>query len=176
MQPTIHPERGSTFSRVLSYPFRRVWRAFRNLDGGYVRGHPELELFPTEQHRRQAVRRAASKIIGRRPFFASVAAAAGLSLAITLVLRSGMSRFGLPISQTMLNLILMFPVIIPCAFFGNWLLSRYVPELLRYELLDCGVPICVPCGYPLIGLPGPNCPECGRPFDEQGRRILDLDT
>lgn len=23
---------------------------------------------------------------------------------------------------------------------------------------------CLGCGYPLIGLPGPRCPECGRPF------------
>ena len=25
--------------------------------------------------------------------------------------------------------------------------------------------ICKGCGYPLTGLPGPRCPECGEPFD-----------
>ncbi len=162
--------------RVLSYPFRQVWYAYRNPHAGYLGSHPELEFFPTDEQRRLALRRTASKIIGKRPFFVAAGAAAGLSLVITLTLRKVIPQFGLPISQMMLNLILVLPVVLPCAFFGAWLLSRHVPKLLRYELLDCGVPICVPCGYPLIGLPGPNCPECGRPFDEQVQRILDLDT
>jgi hypothetical protein len=61
-------------------------------------------------------------------------------------------------------------------FYANRSMSRYVPELLRHELLDCGVPICVACGYPLFGLPGPHCPECGGPFDEKVRQILDGDA
>jgi len=140
-----------------------------------ARGHPELEFFPTEQHRREASRRVMSKIFFRRPFFVSVATAAGLSLVVTLGLRAVVSRLGLPISQTMISLIVMFPVVIPCVLFGSWLLIRHVPKLLRCELLDCGVPICVRCGYPLIGSPGPNCPECGRPFDAKVREILDTD-
>src|SRR5947209_7206968 len=26
-------------------------------------------------------------------------------------------------------------------------------------------PMCLGCGYTLLGLPEPRCPECGRPFD-----------
>ncbi len=175
MRTTNHPKRRSTFRRVLSDPFRHVWHAIRNPHGGYLGNHPELELFPTDEQRRLALRRTASKIIGKRPFFIAAGAAAGISLVTTLVLRKFVSSLGLPISQTTINLILMLPVMIPCALFGVWLLSRHVPKLLRHELLDCGVPICVPCGYALIGAPGPNCPECGKPFDEQVQRILGRD-
>ena len=136
--------------------------------------HPELDLFPNDEQRRLALRRTASRISGKRPFFIAWGAAAGTCLVITLVLRKVVGGMGLPISQTMINLILMFPVAIPCALFGVWLMGRRVPTLLRNELLDCGVPICVPCGYALIGAPGPNCPECGRRFDEQVQRILSL--
>jgi len=176
MQPANRPKRGSAVLRVLSYPFRRIWYVFRNPQGSYLGGHPELELFPTDEQRRLALRHTASKIIGKRPFFIAWGAAAGTCLVITLVLRKFVGGLGLPISQTMINLILMFPVMIPCALFGVWLMSRHVPKLLRNELLDCGVPICVPCGYALIGAPGPNCPECGRPFDAKVREILDTDA
>lgn len=167
MRTTSQSKRRSTLCRAISEPFRHVWYACRNPRGGYLGGHPELELFPTDEQRRLALRRTASKIIGKRPFFIAASAAAGISLVTTLALRKFVANLGLPISQTMINLMLMLPVMIPCALFGAWLLSRHVPKLLRYELLDCGVPICVPCGYALIGASGPNCPECGRPFDER---------
>jgi rubrerythrin len=48
--------------------------------------------------------------------------------------------------------------------------------MLREELLDRGVPICVPCGYTLIGLTGPSCPECGKPFGARVQEILDTDA
>ncbi len=93
----------------------------------------------------------------------------------TLVLRQVVAGFGLPIGQQTRDLILAVPVIIVCCVPVLWLLNRRISKLLRYELLDCGVPICVQCGYHLIGLPGPKCPECGRPFDTHVRRILHLD-
>ena len=42
---------------------------------------------------------------------------------------------------------------------------RAMVQLLRCELR------CIACGYPLKGLPGTNCPECGapRPFPMTGR-------
>ncbi len=176
MKTTNPPERRSSFSHRFSHLLRSTWQSLRNPRGGYLMGHPELELFPTDEQRRIALRRTASKIIGKRPFFIAAGAAAGTSIVTTLALRRFVASWGLPLSQLTINLLLALPVMIPCALLGVWLLSRYVPKLLRQELLDCGVPICVPCGYALIGAPGPNCPECGRPFDERVRRILDLDT
>jgi hypothetical protein len=122
------------------------------------------------------MRRAARKLIGRPAFLMAAVAAAGLSVTSTLVLRKVVASSGLPIGQQTRDLILAVPVIIVCCVLGLWLLRRRISQLLRYELLDCGVPTCVQCGYHLIGLPGPECPECGRPFDAQVRRILETDT
>jgi hypothetical protein len=53
-----------------------------------------------------------------------------------------------------------------------WSIRRRAPKLLRKRLLASGVPVCLKCGYILRGCPGPNCPECGGPFDERVRLIL----
>jgi hypothetical protein len=151
---------------------RRLGRTVRHLD---LRRHPELALFPSEQHGRKAMRRAARKLVGRPAHLVAAVAAAALSVTSTLVLRKLVASLGLPISQLTRDLILAVPVIIVCCVLGLWLLNRHISKLLRYELLDCGVPICVRCGYHLIGLAGPNCPECGRPFDAHVRRILETD-
>ena len=164
--------------RALSYPFRQTWRAILYVDSAWARGHPELELFPTASDRRKALRRAMSKIMLRRPFWVAIAKTVALVVLLGLL---AITVFGTiqPLSrltsrEALIWFVppLMVVLIAAGAYFGNVWMKRYVPELLRHELLDCGVPICVPCGYPLIGLPGPNCPECGRPFDEQVRRIL----
>ncbi len=176
MKTINSPKRRAIAWRVLTYPFRLASYCLSNPSSCYLKGHAELDLFPTDEQRQIALRRTATRVMFKRPHFIAAGAAIVTSLVTTLALRDLVGNWGLPISQTMINLILMFPVIIPCALFGVWLLSRYVPKLLRHELLDCGVPICVPCGYPLIGLPGPNCPECGRPFDEKVREILDTDA
>ncbi|MCK4872908.1 MAG: hypothetical protein KAS72_09305 [Phycisphaerales bacterium] len=164
--------------RALSYPFRQTWRAILYVDSAWARGHPELELFPTARDRRNALRRAMSKIMLRRPFWVAVAKTVALvvllGLLATTVFGAIQPQFRLPSRAELIWFVppLLVVLVIAGAFFGNVWMKRYVPELLRHELLDCGVPICVPCGYPLIGAPGPNCPECGRPFDEQVQRIL----
>ena len=178
MKKTDSPKRRSFFLRILSSLFRRAWYSFRNPRGGYLEGHPELELFSTDEQRRLAQRYAASKIIFKLPFFIAAGAAVVLSLVTNLLLRWLVASLGLQIniSQTLVNLIIALPVTIFCILVALWLLSRHVSKHLRHELLGCGVPICISCGYALIGAPGPNCPECGRPFDEQVQRILDLNT
>ncbi len=178
MKTADNPKRRSTFLRRQKNLFRRAWYSLRNPRGGYLEGHPELELFETDEQRRLAQRHVASKIIFKRPFFIAAGAAVVISLVANLALRRFVASLALPIplSQTMINLILAVPVTILCILVAFWLLSRHVSKLLRHELLGCSVPICVWCGYALIGAPGPNCPECGRPFDEQVRRILDRNT
>lgn len=172
------PDKGLTVLRVLSYPFRQAWRAFRYVDGAYMRGHAELGLFPTVQQRRRAVRRAVSKFIWRRAFWLTLgkttALAILLALAVLALLAALSSWYPVPIRTALpWAAVPLLMVIAIAVFYANRWMSRYIPELLRHELLDCGVPICLGCGYPLFGLSGPNCPECGSPFDEKVRQILD---
>ncbi len=44
----------------------------------------------------------------------------------------------------------------------GWWWSRLIRRCMREVLLDPRR--CLRCGYPLAGLEGPNCPECGEPF------------
>lgn len=167
--------------RVLSYPFRQAWGAFQYIDGAYLRGHPELELFSTARDRRRAVRRVVARFLWRRAFWSTVGKAVVLAILLALlalaVLAALRTWHPLPIRDLLPWAVAPLAIVIGIAvFFANRGMSRHVPELLRRELLDCGVPICVACGYPLFGLPGPNCPECGSPFDAEVRRILDSDA
>lgn len=54
------------------------------------------------------------------------------------------------------------------------LIRRDVPKTLRKRLLELGVPVCLPCGYGLKGLPPDReqCPECGRTLSRRVREIL----
>ena len=70
---------------ALSHPFRQAWRAFQYVDGAYLRGHPELELFPTEQQRRRALRRVVSKFLWRRAFWWAAAKTMALAVSLTLL-------------------------------------------------------------------------------------------
>lgn len=56
---------------------------------------------------------------------------------------------------------------------ANVVFRRPLRRYLRNVLVEKGVPICLPCGYDLRGLPEPRCPECGEPFD---RALLEAST
>lgn len=49
----------------------------------------------------------------------------------------------------------------------------FVSEL-RAKLVANGVPICIPCGYLLRGLPETttNCPECGKIIEPKARAVI----
>ncbi|MCP3905407.1 MAG: hypothetical protein GY715_17415 [Planctomycetes bacterium] len=174
--PLDHPERGSSSGRVSRSPLQRAWRAVWDHGAGSLTSFPELALFPTDEEGRQALRRVRLRMIFRRQFYLAWAVAAVSCLAITVLLRTVLSGIGLPISYTTLKLILVLPVMIPCVLLGIWVTNRHAQKMLRKELLDRGVPICVPCGYTLIGSPGPNCPECGKPLGARVQEILDTDA
>ncbi len=162
---------------VLRYPLGQAWRAFRYVDGAYLRGHPELELFPTVEDRRRAQRRVVSRFVWRRAFWSAVAKTAALAILLGLsvfALGAAFLRlYPVPIRVVLpWAVVPLVLVIVIAVFLANRWLGRHIPGLLRHELLDCGVPVCLPCGYPLFGLSGPNCPECGSPFDERAQRIL----
>ena len=141
-----------------------------------LRHFPELDLFPTAEDRRRANRRATLRLVGRPRWLLAAAAAIVLALTLTFALRWGVSSLGLPISRTTSNLILAVPVAIGCSLFGVWLMRRELSRRLRLELLDRGVPVCVRCGYDLLGVPGPGCPECGRAIDDDVQQMLESGT
>jgi hypothetical protein len=168
------------FRSALRHPLRQAWRAFQYVDGAYLRGHPELGLFPTPQQRRRAVGRAVSKFLWRRAFWWVVAKSGVFAVLLGLLtfalIAAVRTLYPFPL-RAMLPwaVIPMALVIIVAVVFANRWLRRSMPGLLRHELLDCGVPICIACGYPLFDLRGPSCPECGTPFEERARQILALD-
>lgn len=131
-------------------------------------------MFPDDESRRRAVERFERALRPRTlmdllKFLIAVA----IMLAIPLVVSYLISRVLLPplgrwnsrigIALMLLGYVLLVYVAI----------RRDVPKALRKELLDCGVPVCLKCGYSLRGLPRDRsqCPECGRAFDD---RVLTL--
>ena len=54
------------------------------------------------------------------------------------------------------------------------MLRRNMPKALRQQLLECGVPVCLGCGYDLRGSPpgAGRCPECGKKLDERARELM----
>ena len=62
------------------------------------------------------------------------------------------------------TLIALYSFIVTIVGWKMTLRDRY-RRLLREELIQLGVPICVHCGYDLRGLTESRCPECGRAFD-----------
>jgi hypothetical protein len=174
------PGQRSRTLRTLSYPARQAWAAFRYVDGAYLRGHPELDLFPTARQRRAAIHRVVARFVWRWAFWKAVGKTMAFAILLGLVVVALLAalRTWYPVSIRALLPWIVVPIVMIAVIagsFANRSMSRHVPHLLRHELLECGVPVCVACGYPLMGLEGPNCPECGRPFDAEVRGILGLE-
>ncbi|MBI1826198.1 MAG: hypothetical protein HYR83_07405 [Planctomycetes bacterium] len=47
---------------------------------------------------------------------------------------------------------------------------------MRKELLNCGIPVCIKCGYCLRGNDSDKCPECGREIETDIRRMIEVDA
>lgn len=164
----------SQLTGMIARPIRRVVRAIIRFDSAYVRGHPELAWFPTDADRRAAMRTAARRTTFSWRFAAGLLV--GVITSATLA-RLGiilLGRFGMNLSRELMLLAVSAPLFVGGVIATNWWLRRGVPDSLRRSLLDCGVPICRPCGYPLRGVPlsSARCPECGRPFDERVRALI----
>lgn len=62
---------------------------------------------------------------------------------------------------------------------GFWIVrtftrNRIANRFLRHRLIECGVPVCIACGYCLRGLLADTetCPECGKQIDAAIRRMI----
>jgi hypothetical protein len=121
---------------------------------------PELHRFQSDEERKVAMRQANSMVWGSpRPWlwlFLLVITAVGLIFA----------RWQLEEEYPVVEWICLAAT----SFFAGtwiWFCRSELRHLLREQLVDKGVAICLRCGYDLRGQVDPRCPECGTPFDER---------
>jgi len=147
----------------------------------YLRGLPEMELFESDLQRRLALTdlhrtreggRWRWRFFRSRRFWLDVGAATLIVFAVIENMKLILKRLAMPAP---LGKIVSFVVIMAAFWFVNRRNARrWWQEPLRLKLLEQGVPVCLGCGYLLRGLPleSARCPECGRPFDERVRELL----
>ena len=124
---------------------------------------PELYRFESDEERKAAMRQANSMVWGSaRPWlwlFLLVITAVGLIFARwQLEEEYPVVEWICPAATSLL------------AGTWIWFCRSELRHLLREQLVDKGVPVCLRCGYDLRGQVDARCPECGTPFD---KRLLD---
>ncbi|MCA9254110.1 MAG: hypothetical protein KDA33_00670, partial [Phycisphaerales bacterium] len=124
---------------------------------------PELERFPTDFQKEEALRTAKSQ----RPTLILISVFLVLALAIVGVMLFLTKTF-LPagrISEFIGQVTCQLLITLIMAYLGIRLWVTPIRRSLRRTLVNLGVPICVPCGYDLRGQVKATCPECGASFD-----------
>jgi hypothetical protein len=144
-------------------------------------GIEELDMFPDQQSREQAIVEHAQSVKGWDLVIGmAVCVAVGIgSLVLAKLMISGiglvMLRFTPWSLPNAVREILTFGIVIPCMFFTIRALHRWgVRRDMRQKLVKLGVPVCVQCGYRLCGLlaDAAKCPECGMEFDDLTRQAV----
>ncbi len=134
----------------------------------YADRYPELLLFPSAADALGVLNAWWRRQLRTGLFWLAVAvfiaALAGSGAVAALAQRRWLPDAGFPLAV---------PVNVVLGVGGTFVLSRLwrrrTRRHLRTELVTRGVPVCVPCGYDLRGLPEPRCPECGAAFDPRLR-------
>ena len=119
---------------------------------------PEMEQFDSEADGRQAVERLTLSMIKDWRFWI-VAGVVPAAIVLTLgwLLRE-FTTFSRLVSY-LIAIAVLFATYVPWLMRGA---ARGQSELLRQQLRDRGIPVCLACGYSLKGLTTPDrCPECG---------------
>ncbi len=154
-----------------SHPSRK---SKRNLLNFTLASLPELQYFRTDEERQTALDEIGSE--------AGNPKRGGFWMAIILIVAT------VVIAQYIAAWLLSYvswpgaveEIVHLAAIFGSfvfvirWLHRWGAAAELRTKLIANGVPVCMKCGYLLYQLPVAvgRCPECGRNFDAEVRRIL----
>jgi hypothetical protein len=145
----------------------------------YVKGLPEWQMFPDEQARQEA-----AKDIERGMMPRSIRGVLGFLIAVALFLGGPMvvawllTQWLLPTLGFSLGVwhdrLMWGMTIVGYVIVVYVAIRRDMPRALRKKLIECGVPVCLACGYDLRGLPRDRtqCPECGRQFSAPVQRLL----
>ncbi len=149
-------------------------RSRKHQPGVLLKDMTELEHFAGEAERQIAVDQVVDELRkereGRPRVTVTVALLSCLlTIPLYIVLRRALMEvlpvvFAKTLAWGVVVVVLLAPTIIS--------IRRSGPKLLRRKLLERGVPVCMNCGYILRGCRGPNCPECGTPFDKRVIALL----
>ena len=138
-------------------------------------GLDELDRFPTEEARRQALDRYARRLEGfgnPRWWFGFLLVTGGTLVVVNVTVRA--LPILLPLPRTVVTVVVGTLGIAVFLVLLRWFHRVGAARALRVELLQVGVPVCRRCGYLLEGLPADSrqCPECGRELGEEALEIL----
>lgn len=154
---------------------RRVSRRMEDATRApYVKGLPEWDMFPDEASRRVAIEEIERGMMPR-----SIKDVLNFLLAVIIFLSAP------AIIAYLITHYLLFTW--PWRDHAFWIMTiagytavvylglrRDMPKALREQLIKCGVPVCLKCGYDLRGLPPDRarCPECGRDLDQKVAELV----
>jgi len=124
-----------------------------------VRFFPELALFESIEQRRTAWHRAGLAAAGRATLWFPALALLVLDCLIIFALPA----LGVPIGRRGTIRGICFVSVCIFIFGLGWWSHRTMQRSLREQLVECGIAICLSCGYDLRGSTD-RCPECGTPF------------
>ena len=128
--------------------------------------YPELRHFDSPKEAQAALKEWQKEQMKKPRFWIVLLAyTAGVGLFLSIIIVSLGQWFRLPR--------IMFGGIVASVTGGSgmvvitWFWRRECRRYLREQLVACGVPICIKCGYDLRGQIEPRCPECGTPCDAE---------
>jgi hypothetical protein len=132
--------------------------------------YPELLLFPTDDARKRAARRATKEIFLKSPrvWLAGIALVAVFEACFFLLLLSNV------IPGSAKPFVIPFVMIAFSSVGGIWIIfpiSKY-RRFLRQRLSEEGIPIYIECSYDLTGNASGICPECGTPVPEEFKAVF----
>jgi predicted RNA-binding Zn-ribbon protein involved in translation (DUF1610 family) len=136
-------------------------------------GIRETRLFPDSETQSKALELAAKQLSASMSAQAVIGGLLALSLIAVIVLAPVLVDMQL-CTPGLSEIIAVAAVSIPAVAILCWYLVRRLPPLLRTQLLEIGIPVCLACGYDLRGhdCAARKCPECGQWINTRAEALL----